>query len=134
MEDEYYIKDEVKLYIKDEVKLNNKINEINKIIKVANGTVKIELNNNEGVASGFFLQLKRNNKNFYCLMTNAHVVKEEMIERKEKIKIRYNNEKNELNLELNKKERIIICYEEFNIDITIIEIIPKDEIKDKTYF
>ena len=125
---------ECEYIIKDEIKLNNPINPIDKTMKVAKGTVKIELSNDKGVASGFFLQLTRNNKNFYCLMTNAHVVKEDMIKNKEKIKIKYNIEEKELNLDLNEEERIIICYEDFAYDISIIEIIPKDEIKDKTYF
>ena len=123
--------------IKDEIKLNNPINPIDKTMKVAKGTVKIELSNDKGLASGFFLQLKRNNKNFYCLMTNAHVVTKDMIKNKEKIKIKYDIEEKELNLELNEEERIINCYKGykgFAYDISIIEIIPKDEIKDKTYF
>ena len=126
---------ECEYIIKDEIKLDNPIDPIDKTMKVAKGTVKIELSNDKGLASGFFLQLKRNNKNFYCLMTNAHVVNEDMIKNKEKIKIKYDIEEKELNLELNEEERIIInCYEGFGYDISIIEIIPKDEIKDKTYF
>ena len=120
--------------IKDEIKLDNPIDPIDKTMKVAKGTVKIELSNDKGLASGFFLQLKRNNKNFYCLMTNAHVVNEDMIKNKEKIKIKYDIEEKELNLELNEEERIINCLKDFGYDISIIEIIPKDEIKDKTYF
>ncbi len=127
MECEYIIKDEIKFN-------NNPIDPIDKTMKVAKGTVKIELSNDKGLASGFFLQLKRNNKNFYCLMTNAHVVNEDMIKNKEKIKIKYDIEEKELNLELNEEERIINCYKDFGYDISIIEIIPKDEIKDKTYF
>ena len=121
--------------IKDEIKFNNNpINPIDKTMKVAKGTVKIELDNDKGVASGFFLKLERNNKEFYCLMTNAHVITKEMITNQEKIKIKYDNETKEINLELNEKERIIFCFMDFGIDITIIEIIPKDGIKDKTYF
>ena len=60
--------------------------------------------------------------------------KEESEEEKEKIKIKYDIEEKELNLELNEEERIINCYKGFAYDISIIEIIPKDEIKDKTYF
>ena len=128
---------ECEYIIKDEIKLDNPIDPIDKTMKVAKGTVKIELSNDKGLASGFFLQLKRNNKNFYCLMTNAHVVNEDMIKNKEKIKIKYDIEEKELNLELNEEERIINCYKGykgFAYDISIIEIIPKDEIKDKTYF
>ena len=125
---------ESKIEIKDELKLNNPIDDISNIMKVAKGTVKIELDNDKGVASGFFLKLERNNKEFYCLMTNAHVITKEMITNQEKIKIKYDNETKEINLELNEKERIIFCFMESGIDITIIEIIPKDGIKDKTYF
>ena len=125
---------ESKIEIKDELKLNNPIDDISNIMKVAKGTVKIELDNDKGVASGFFLKLERNNKEFYCLMTNAHVITKEMITNQEKIKIKYDNETKEINLELNEKERIIFCFMDFGIDITIIEIIPKDGIKDKTYF
>ena len=64
---------ESEIEIKDELKLNNPIDDISNIMKVAKGTVKIELDNDKGVASGFFLKLERNNKEFYCLMTNAHV-------------------------------------------------------------
>ena len=125
---------ESKIEIKDELKLNNPIDDISNIMKVAKGTVKIELDNDKGVASGFFLKLERNNKEFYCLMTNAHVITKEMITNQEKIKIKYDNETKEINLELNEKERIIFCFMGLGIDITIIEIIPKDGIKDKTYF
>jgi hypothetical protein len=125
---------ESKIEIKDELKLNNPIDDISNIMKVAKGTVKIELDNDKGVASGFFLKLERNNKEFYCLMTNAHVITKKMITNQEKIKIKYDNETKEINLELNEKERIIFCFMDFGIDITIIEIIPKDGIKDKTYF
>ena len=125
---------ESKIEIKDELKLNNPIDDISNIMKVAKGTVKIELDNDKGVASGFFLKLERNNKEFYCLMTNAHVITKEMITNQEKIKIKYDNETKEINLELNEKERIIFCFMDSGIDITIIEIIPKDGIKDKTYF
>ena len=125
---------ESEIEIKDELKLNNPIDDISNIMKVAKGTVKIELDNDKGVASGFFLKLERNNKEFYCLMTNAHVITKKMITNQEKIKIKYDNETKEINLELNEKERIIFCFMESGIDITIIEIIPKDGIKDKTYF
>ena len=125
---------ESEIEIKDELKLNNPIDDISNIMKVAKGTVKIELDNDKGVASGFFLKLERNNKEFYCLMTNAHVITKEMITNQEKIKIKYDNETKEINLELNEKERIIFCFMGLGIDITIIEIIPKDGIKDKTYF
>ena len=49
------------------------------------------------------------------------------------IKIKYDNEKKELSFELNKSERIILDFQESNIDIAIIEIIPKDKIDDSFF-
>ena len=67
-------------------------------------------------------------------MTNQHVVTSELTNKGENILIKYENEKKEKNIELNQKERIIICLKELlNIDISIIEIIPKDQIDD-SYF
>ena len=67
-------------------------------------------------------------------MTNQHVVTSELTNKGENILIKYENEKKDLNIELNQKERIIICLKEvLNIDISIIEIIPKDKI-DESYF
>ena len=109
----------------------NKINNLSNIINVAKGTVKINVNN--GLASGFFLKLEGNNKPFYCLMTNEHVITEEKINNKDEITIQYNNEKNNLSIKLDNKERKIFHFKDFKIDITSIEIIPKDKIN-KDYF
>ena len=115
----------------------SEINNLKNIINLAKGTIKIilKINDNKEIplSSGFFLELERNNEPFYCLMTNAHVITQNLINNKETIKINYNNENNELLIKLDKKERIIICFDEFKIDITIVEIIPKDKIN-KDYF
>ena len=49
------------------------------------------------------------------------------------IKIKYDNEKSELAFKLIKYERIILDFQESNIDIAIIEIIPKDKIDDSFF-
>ena len=68
-------------------------------------------------------------------MTNAHVINNDLIDREEgTITIKYDNETKELNIKLDRKERIIECFNCFQIDITIVEIIPTDGIEDKTYF
>ena len=118
----------------DQVLINNNIMPLSNLTKLSKGTVKIQLLNNK-IASGFFIKLERNKKPFYCLMTNQHVILPEMIQKKESIAIYYKKEKLTLILELNEEERIIYYFKEkLNLDITIIEIIPKkDNIKEK-YF
>ena len=54
-----------------------------------------------------------------------------MIQRKDIIIALYENESKNLVIKLDKTERIIECFEKsLNIDITVVEIIPKDSIKD----
>ena len=113
-------------------KSQSTINKINNIVKVSKGTLKIELE--DGTGSGFFLKCKRNNKPFYCIMTNDHVITSRLILAKKRVIIKYENEAKELSFYLNKEERIIISFRESaDIDVTILEIIPIDKI-DESYF
>ena len=85
-------------------------------------------------ASGVFLKTQRNNKPFYSILTNEHVISSDMINQKKSIIIKYQNQKKELELKLDKKERIIIDFKQsLDIDLIIIEIIPKDRI-DESFF
>ena len=96
-------------------------------------TVKIKLSS--GVGSGFFIKLERNKKPFYCLMTNQHVIESEMIQNEEIIFLYDNEERLISEIKLNIKERIIICFMELlKLDVTLVEIIPKDNINYQTYF
>ena len=120
------------ILLSGEKSINQNIVQINNVYEQLKSVIKIELK--EGKGSGFFIKFRRNNKPFYCLMTNQHVVTSELTNKGEHILIKYENEKKEKNIELNQKERIIICLKELlNIDISIIEIIPKDQIDD-SYF
>ena len=112
---------------------NNYIKQMNNIYKICKSSVKIILPNNN-VSSGFFMKLLRNKKNFYCLITNEHAITPEMIQRKDIIIALYENESKNLVIKLDKTERIIECFEKsLNIDITVVEIIPKDRM-DASYF
>ena len=67
-------------------------------------------------------------------MTNQHVIEFKFVEVRKKIKIIYDNKKKSLDLILDREERIIICFKEvLNIDVALVEIIPKDKIDD-SYF
>ena len=110
------------------------LTKIRNIVNVSKGTGKIEyqVNGDNHFSSCFLLKFERNNgKPFFCIMTNAHAINSEIIEKEKEIKIRYDNEQKDLLIKLSKQERIMLNFMEQNIDIMIIEIIPKDDI-DKT--
>jgi len=128
--------------INNECKIKkNQIISISNIFNVSKGTCKIEVTKDEDkyISSGFLLKFKRNKKPFYSLMTNSHCIftqKKNMETEKDdikQIKIKYDNEKKELVFKLIKSERIILDFQESNIDIAIIEIIPKDKIDDSFF-
>ena len=125
----------MKSEILNEALINNNMIPMDNVYDICKATIKIELKNFIK-ASGFFLKFERNNKNFYCIMTNQHVIEPNMVRNKEEILIIYENEKKNFTIKLDKKERIIECFDDndsFQIDVTIIEIIEKDNIDD-SYF
>ena len=81
---------------------------------------------NEWVGSGFFIKLKEIN----YLMTNEHVITRKAIDNKNNILIYYNCEKENLIINLNKCQRHIQEFRNINLDITIVEILPKDRVDD----
>ena len=123
-------------YIKNEIKFNNNIHIFKELYNISKATVKIKIKigGEWGFGSGFFCRLERNNKKFYSIITNEHVVGANLVKNKEEIIILYDNEKKKLNLKLDKSDRCIFCLKElYGIDATIIEILEKDGI-DNTYF
>ena len=67
-------------------------------------------------------------------MKNEHIIDKDMINNEEKFQIIYDDQNKSLNIELNKKERLIQNFKVLlNIDATIVEIIEKDNIN-KAYF
>ena len=109
---------------------NSKIKEIDiNLHEVCKSICKISYNN--AVGTGFFLKLFKEEKELLCLMTNEHVITKEMIQFKEIINIKYNYEKKWIQIKLDEEKRYIKYDNE--MDITIIEIISDDKIKEK-YF
>ena len=98
------------------------------IIKVSPSVCKIETNISYG--TGFLIKLKRNNNILFCLMTNEHVIKSEMVKNKEDITIKYDCQSKEIKINLDNTKRLIRDFININIDITIIEILPKDNIEE----
>ena len=84
--------------------------------------------------TGFLIKLYKDEKELYCLMTNEHVITKEMIDSNKNIyviNVYYNYQKKLIKIKLDKNERYI-KYDK-DMDVTIIEILPEDKIKEK-YF
>lgn len=102
--------------------------DINLII-ASKSICKITYKNKQG--TGFLIQLYKDNKPFYCLITNEHVVNKEMVESKEIININnYNIPMSWMQLKLSER---YIKYDTI-LDIIIIEIkIDADKIKEELF-
>ena len=109
---------------------NSNIKEIDKSLhKVCKSVCKITCKNTLG--SGFLIKLYKDEKALFCLMTNEHVINKDMIKSNEIINMCYDFEEKWAQIKLNITQRFITY--DLEKDITIIEIIPNDKIKEK-YF
>ena len=81
--------------------------------------------------SGFLIKLYKNDEDFFCLMTCGHVVEMDKIEQGKQVSFYYDSIADRLKeIEFNPNERFIINFSVLNenIDVTVIEILPKDNI------
>ena len=109
---------------------NSEIKEIDKSLhKVCKSICKIIYQNN--FATGFLIKLYKEETELFCLMTNQHVITKEMIDSNEIIDVNYNYEDKWIKIKLDAHQRFIKY--DLEMDITIVEIIPDDKIKEK-YF
>ena len=102
------------------------------IIRASKSVCKIIIPPKE-MSSGFLIQLFKGQKEFYCLMTNEHVITKKMIEQKIKIGLYYDAQSKFRKIKLNPEERLIKDFRDIQMDVIIIEIISKDDIP-KDYF
>ena len=121
--------------IKTETKKESGIKVIDlNIIEVCKSIYKISYAVNNIVdskGSGFFIKLYKDDKELFCLMTNHHVINKELIESNIMIDIKYDYEKKFVKIKLDKNQRFI--YYDSNFDVTIIEILQSDKIKEKFF-
>ena len=66
-------------------------------------------------------------------MTCEHIITNEIIENNRTIEIYYDNQKNRIKIELNKNERFIKNFLDLNIDCTIVEILPNDNVNEDNF-
>jgi hypothetical protein len=67
--------------------------------------------------TGFLLKFNIEDKLFFCLMTNEHVINEKIIESKKAIEFLFDLEKEKRTIILDKKQRIIKDFKD--LDITV---------------
>ena len=102
------------------------------IAKVSKAMCKIETN--KKISSGFLIKLFKGEKEFFCLMTNEHTITKEMIAKRSSFNFYYDSSDfQSKTIDLNPQERYIKYFTNINIDVSIIEILPKDNIP-KYYF
>ena len=105
------------------------------IAYVSKSICKISIKNNERnkLGSGFLLKFDVDKEMFYCLMSNEHVIDKDIINNHNSITLSYDSQFKNINLKLDKKERYIKSFKDNGLDITVVEIIEKDNIS-REYF
>ena len=112
---------------------NSNLEQIDFFVKACNSICKIFILSENESGSGFFLKAIKGNQPFYCLVTCEHVLTNSYIEEKQQIKVYYENQNKIIDLLLDDKERFIRTYTYMDIDATVVEIKPSDNVKEK-YF
>ena len=82
---------------------------------------------------GFLIKFIKKEKDFFCLITSKDNINKDIIQKKEKIKFYYDKKNKSKENYLNSNERLIKEFEDININVIVIEIIPEDKIN-KNYF
>ncbi len=97
--------------------------------------IKVETGKEPIFGTGFLLYFwnSETQDRFYCLMSNEHVITKNVIKNKNNIYIYYDSEYKAREIKLNEEERYIKSFKDIGLDITIVEILDKDNIS-KDYF
>ena len=110
------------------------------VTKASKSVCKISIEMREGnklvtkYGTGFLLKFDIDQEMFYCLMSNEHVINKNIINNNNNIMtLNYDSGFKSINLKLDEKERYIKSYIEKGLDITVVQIIEKDNIN-RDYF
>ena len=105
-------------------KLDRKVMNVSKSIC----KLKIETISKTIIGTGFLLNFWIDQERFCCLMSNDHIIEQEMINNKNNINISYDNEFKIINIKLDTSKRYIKSFIEEGLDITAVEILEEDNI------
>ena len=106
------------------VKIDRNISNVSKSIC----KIKIETSRGNKYGTGFLLRFYIEQEAFYCLVSNDHVISEDIINNQSNIKVSYDNEFKSVTLKLDQNKRYIKSFIDKGLDITVVEIIEEDDI------
>ena len=95
--------------------------------------IKIETGLGNKFGTGFLFKFNIDQETFYCLLSNEHVLTNDIIINNMRIYIYYDSEYRVANITLNKNERYIRSFIDMGLDITVVEILEKDNISKEYY-
>ena len=111
-------------------KINDDLSNISRAIC----KIKIEYKLGRIMGTGFLLKFNIEKEMFYCLISNEHVIKNDILQDNNTIiLLSYDNEFKNANIKLGNKKRYIKSYIDIDLDITLVEILDEDNII-KDYF
>ena len=102
--------------------------------KLSETIIRIEQPENQ-ISTGFFIKININEKTRNFILTSAYSISKEDIDSKKTISIFYGKQETETKkkIELERNKKFIKCFIDDNIDATIIEILPEDDIPKNKY-
>ena len=112
---------------------NSRLEQIDFFVKACNSVCKIFIYDTMEVGSGFFIKVEKKNETFYCLISCEHVLRSIYINEKKNINVSFKNQNKSIDICLDDSKRFIREYTYMNIDATVVEIKPQDNI-DQKYF
>ena len=103
------------------------------INKLSNSIVRIEYD--KKISTGFFMKIYLQQKQRNFLITCEHCISQKNIDSKITVLIYYKEKNDEIKKEikLDNNKRFMKCFVDIGIDVTLIEIIPEDNIPEDKY-
>ena len=110
------------------------LNMVNKVAQsICKLTIKEENKNIVNSGTGFFMFINFEQKRLNCLVTNYHIIQQDLVDSKKIILIQIEKDNKEIEIQLDNNKRFIKCFKK-PIDITIIEIKDSDQIINDVFF
>ena len=95
----------------------------------------VEIENQSKIISGFLFEVRKNFEDYYhFFITLKENITKEMIEKKETVKLYYDNRKRFIMISLNSEERIIKDFTDIELDLIIIEILHSENLEGEHCF